>query len=194
MQAFERKCLLRTIGALVSLCLMTAASGCGDDAPKTCSSPEILPHHSPVVLGEMWPLGSETAQPATNERVPYEWVLLLQNQCDELLKIDTVCLVGEGIDNYIIEGPVPNSVKRGEPGAVRLTYNRTDPGGPDNVALYVKSNASDFPSLIVPVCASVVADGQEKATMTCDSPVKADDAFDLDTTTLPVKCSLRDGK
>lgn len=146
------------------------------------------------MLGEMWPLGAETPQPATNERAPYEWVLLLQNQCDDQLKIDSVCLVGDSIDNFIIEGPVPTTVKRGDPGAVRVTYQRLTEGGPDNVAVIVKSNASDFPMLVVPVCGSVIADGQEKAAMECTSPVSADEAFDLDTTTLPFKCSLRDGK
>lgn len=140
--------------------------GCGD-AEGGDGAVEILPHQSPVGLGQLWPLGDAEANPGDPERVPFEFVLLLQSNGG--LEIDEVCLIGS--DQFAVEGPVPSTPKRDEDAAVRITYERTDVGGPDQAALIVQSNAENFPTLVVPVCAQVVADGSPRGAVECQSPV-----------------------
>ena len=89
------------------------------------------------------------------------------------LEIDAVCLEGsaDALAQFAIEGPVPDTPKRDEDAALRVTYERQAPGGPDHVAIIVQSNAENFPTLVVPVCAQVVAEGTERIIFECESPV-----------------------
>ena len=57
---------------------------------------------------------------------------------------------------------------------VRLTYERDEPNGGDDVddiAVVIQSNATNFPTLVVPVCARVIPEGQERSSIECTSPV-----------------------
>ncbi len=158
------------------MCLVFCVFGaaCGSSGDDTVG-PKITPHVSPVQLGEFWPQGAEDADPGNNERTPFEWVLLLQNEGDETLKVSKACLIGNDSNNFVLEGPVPADIRGGDEGAVRLTYGRTSPGS-DRVAILVESNATKFSRLIVPVCAAVVADGADKnkAVPPCEFEVPAD--------------------
>ena len=162
-------------------------AGCGDDA-AVCQGPELLPHLSPVSFGDLYPLrGSDEPDPSTREAVPYEWVLLLTADCAKTAKIEKVCVVGEGHNgdptepSFTIEGPVPDTLGKGDTAAVRITYDHDDvnvdlddDGEPDqdDAALVIQSNATNFPTLVVPLCARVVKRGEERlATFPCDSPV-----------------------
>ena len=148
-----------------------AFSGCsGDDGGGAV---EIFPNVSPVRMGQMYPLGDEDPNPGTNERVPYELVVLLKTESGAL-EIDKICLNGspDALAQFAIEGPVPETPKRDEDAAVRITYERQAPSGPDNVALIVQSNAENFPTLVIPVCAQVVADGAERGFFECTSPIQ----------------------
>lgn len=67
---------------------------------------------------------------------------------------------------------LPATVQAGRDFGVRITYDRQSPSADaDQVALVVQSNAANFPTLIVPVCARVIADGEEKAAVACQAPV-----------------------
>jgi len=150
---------------LASLALLGCRDG-GGGGPV-----EILPSQSPARLGQMWPLGTNEPDPGTTERVPYEWVLLLKTESGAL-EVDEVCLVGgaDALAQFALEGPVPATPKRDKDAALRITYDRQAPGGPDNIAVIVQSNADNFPTLVVPVCAQVVADGEERIIFECTSP------------------------
>lgn len=155
-----RKCFI----VVAALGIIGCRGGDGDDGPL-----EILPHQSPARLGQMWPATDDVPpDPGTNERVPFEWVLLLQTSSDAI-EIEEVCLVGS--DQFTIEGPVPEDPRRDEDAAVRVTYERTEPGGPDHAAIVVQSNAENFPTLVVPVCAQVIEDGAERSIFECESPI-----------------------
>ncbi len=142
-------------------CVAFSVFGCGDSEDIE-SGPEILPSVSPIQLGDLWPQGNEEANLGSNERTPFEYVLLLQSTGDEMLEIDDVCLIGNS-DNFIIEGPEPSSVRPGDEAGVRITYSRQNPGS-DNVLIGVRSNADNFPGLTVPLCGRVVSEDTEKNT------------------------------
>ncbi len=174
--------------------LITAACvalvGCGGDdngAAGGCATPEVRPHLSPVTLPDMveLPDGAE-ANPGSSVNPPYEWVLLLQSDCEQAVEITEVCIVGDkhngqdGSQAFAIEGPVPATVPFGTESAIRVTYNpdvlNVDADGdgvpePDRVAIVVQSNAVNFPTLIVPLCARMVAEGSEYPEYECQSPV-----------------------
>lgn len=176
------------LGAL-ALGLMGAGAlaGCADGA-GVCGGPELLPHLSPVSFGDLYPRrGSEAPDPATREAVPYEWVLLLTADCTKSVEITKVCVVGEGHNgdpaepSFTIEGPVPARLGKGGTAAIRITYDHDelnedldDDGEPDadNAALVIQSNATNFPTLVVPLCARIVKRGTERlASFPCESPV-----------------------
>lgn len=160
---------MNTLTKAAMLMGLVALVGCrdgGDDGAL-----EILPNISPIQMGQMFPPDG-TEDPGTNERVPFEAVLLLKTE-SSALDIEKVCLEGspDALLQFALEGPVPNEPKRDEDAALRITYERQAPGGPDNVAVVVQSNAENFPTLVVPVCAQVVADGGTRMTFACTSPV-----------------------
>lgn len=168
---------LSTAACLLAL----AATGCGDNG-EGGGSAEILPHQSPASFGEMYPTGNNEPDPTGNVRTPFEWVLLLQSTGDAPLEISEVCLVGDeadgsDVDKFTLEvenQDLPASVDAGDEFGLRLTYDRQEPNegdDADQVAVVVQSNASNFPTLIVPVCARVIADGEEQGTVECQSPV-----------------------
>jgi hypothetical protein len=176
---------VRTSGAvyLTALSLVgLGAAGCGDTAAETGSA-TILPHQSPASFGEMYPLGNNDPDSTGNLRTPFEWVLLLQSKGDGPLKISQVCLVGDeddgsGVNQFSLEvedQELPATVAPGDDFGMRLTYNRQEPNvgdDADQIAVVVQSNASDFPTLIVPVCSRVIADGEDRGSVECQSPVQ----------------------
>lgn len=162
-----------------------ATAGCDEDEAR-CSGAEILPHLSPVAMGDFYPRQGDP-DPATNERVPFAWSLVLQSTCGAPLKISKACLIGQahnGVDGdaaFALEGPDRAEVPPGEDTLVRLTYDHADVNAldadadgaadPDNIALVVQSNARNFPTLVVPVCARVVLDGATRLRLDCTAPV-----------------------
>lgn len=175
--------------ATMVACAVVTLTACGDSADENagqCTGREILPHLSPINLGEMHPLGGETENPADNTRVPYEYVLLLDAPC-EPVDIAQICLVGDparggdDVAQYTLEGPVPETATGSEEAAVRITYDRDQPNSqPDSVALVVESNASNFPTLVVPVCAKVIPEGEEPAYFECTTPVAVEEIEAMD--------------
>ena len=174
----------------VSAILVLGLAGCGlPDSDEGCTSPEILPHQSPASLGAMYPTGNNDPDPSGNLRTPYQWVLLLQSECSEPVEIQDVCLVGDDSakQQFTLETEsedLPASVDCGTDYAVRLTYDRQDPNGggnADQVGVVVQSNAKKFPTLVVPVCAKVVADGEDRGTVECEPPVEVPEGTKDDT-------------
>ncbi len=140
--------------------------GCGSSDEE---GGDILPAVSPVNLGKLWPQGANDAEPGSNERVPYEFALLVEAE-NAAINIEKACLIGnQGVinSNWILESedPLPSKVNGGEQYAFRLTYERENPGR-DAIALVIESDAGNFPQLVVPVCAETVADGQDKSIVT----------------------------
>lgn len=162
-------------------------TGCDSDG-GTCQGPMILPAESPKALGPFRVLADgEVHQPGSPAIVPYEWTLFLQNDCGEPLKIDKVCVIGDGHNgdeddpSFLLEGPVPATVTQGNAAALRVTFDNDEPNrdrdddgarDPDNVAIVVQSNATNFPTLVVPVCALIVPrDELASASFSCTSPL-----------------------
>ncbi|MCC6620667.1 MAG: hypothetical protein IT385_05405 [Deltaproteobacteria bacterium] len=171
---------------LVPLVSGAALAACGDDG-RECVGASLLPHKSPLNLGNFRPLAQgEAPDPGDPEAVPYEVVLFLRNACAGEVDIASVCVVGDAHNGdeddpaFTIEGPVPSSLATGEEAAVRITYDPSsvnrdldDDGArdPDQVAIVVQSNATNYPTLVVPVCAIVIPDGAEVVSFVCESPV-----------------------
>lgn len=170
--------------------LAALIGGCGGDDSGTaaCTEPEILPHQSPVHLPDTRLLvAGETPDAGNRFATPYEWVLLLQSNCTTPVEINEVCIVGDdhngqpGNKAFTIEGPAPASVPYGTEAAVRVTYdpdteNTLDADGdgnpdPDRVAIVIQSNAVNFPTLIVPLCARALAPDVTAPGYHCNSPV-----------------------
>ncbi len=156
--------------ATAVLLLGLGASACRDGGGS--GDVDILPNVSPARLGQMYPLGENDPEPGTTDRVPYELVILLKTE-NGGLDIEKVCLEGsaDALLQFALEGPQPPTPKRDEDAALRITYERQAPGGPDNIAVVVQSNADNFPTLVIPVCAQVVAEGSERIRFECTSPV-----------------------
>jgi hypothetical protein len=170
----------KILGALSAI-LILGLAGCGlPESDEGCTSPEILPHQSPAALGVMYPTGNNDPDPAGNLRTPYQWVLPLQSECSEPVEIQEVCLVGDdsATQQFTLETEsedLPASVDGNDDYAVRLTYDRQNPNGggnADQVGVVVQSNSTNFPTLVVPVCAQVVADGEDRGTVECEPPVE----------------------
>lgn len=142
---------------VVFLSISAFMLSCGD---TETGGAEIEPHVSPIQLGKFWPTGNEAPVLGNRERTPYEFVLLLLSSGDADLNVSKICLGGDD-SNFELEGPLPNPIRPGEQGAVRITYLRESTGS-DKAAIVVKSNAENLPTLVVPLCAEVVADGEDK--------------------------------
>jgi len=171
--------------ALTALLTASAAcglAGCGDEETQAgvCKGAQIFPHLSPFNLGESYPTpdNADDVNLGSNETTPYEATLLLQAPCEAGVTVQKVCLVGDparngdDVDQFIVEGPRPSdSIGRNKEVGIRLTYMRDAPGEVDNVALVIQSNAENFPTLVVPVCAHVIEADQPRMSLTCESPV-----------------------
>lgn len=179
---------LARLGPIAAAALAAATAfttGCtpGD----ACQGAEIVPSLSPISLGDIVQRpGGTDANPASNAFTPYSWVLLLQNTCNEPLKIEKVCVVGNAHNGddadppFFVEGPSEDTATAGDETAVRITY---DPSGVnedndadgardiDQAALVVQSNATNFPTLVIPLCARSIAQGEEREALECASPV-----------------------
>lgn len=125
-------------------------------------------------MGELYPLGNAEEDVTSNERTPFEQVILLRARGEGEVTIDKICLAGDAASQFILEGPRPGVATPALDAAVRVTYERDTPNSGDEVdqvALVVQSNASNAPTLIVPICARVVRNGAERQPIQCDSPV-----------------------
>ena len=174
------------LAAIVFLALPLSLSCCGDDDDvEICEGPEIKPHLNPVFFGDFYPLPEgDDPQPGLNEYTPYEWTLLLSSDCEKAVVIDKICIVGdnhngeEGNHAFTVEGPEPKTIPYGEKAAIRITYNHSDinidgdgEADPDNVALIIQSNATNYPTLVIPICARIIPKGAERKGFSCKSPV-----------------------
>lgn len=167
---------------------MSPLAGCDSSTSSVCTGPQILPHQSPIRFGDLYLRGkNDEEHPESSVATPYEWVLLLQNKCSAPLKIEKVCVVGdahngaEGDQAFSLEGPVPTEIPYNQLGSLRITYDTTsvnedlDQDGkpdPDNVAIVIQSNATDYPTLVIPACARTVSKGTKKEVFECASPVE----------------------
>lgn len=156
-------------------------NGCSEDEedPAGCEGPELTPHLSPVSFGELYPLGSNEENTATNERVPYEWTLQLLSMCKKDVSIEKICMVGDTEDEngnviFSFENPPQMKATATDSATVRIRYERSTPNPGDevdDVALIVRSNDKEHPTMVIAVCARVVADGSEKKTVTCSEVI-----------------------
>ena len=156
---------------LVAL-LSCAAMSCGEPEPEGDAVLTIFPEE--VSMGTLYPLGDRAEDVADNGRVPFERVILLRATGDLPVTISKVCLVGDGANQFVLEGPKPGVATPAVDAAVRVTYERESPGGPDQIALVVESD-STTPTRVVPICACVIKDGERKA-LECEPPVSDADA------------------
>lgn len=151
--------------------------GCGGgetEFTNVCEGRELVPHLSPVSLGEFRPLGSRTADLTDGTRTPFEWPLILHAPCDDEVTISNVCIVGDAAQHFALEGPSSEVARRGEDSAVRLTYNRQTPhdgDAQDDIAIIVESNA-DGGTIVVPVCARVVDGSPSDEPLECNPPAE----------------------
>ena len=176
----------RLVSVVLAMQLVATAPAC-DSSDEACTGPEILPHLSPVNLGNFFPLGQgETPDPGSPEKVPYEVTLFLRNTCQKPLVIEAACIVGDAHNGdeddpaFTIEGPVPKTVASGDVAAVRLTYDSDKfnkdldddkTRDPDQIAVVIQSNAKNFPTLVVPVCAMIIPNDEEPVAFVCESPL-----------------------
>ena len=89
---------------------------------------------------------------------PYTFNLQLYNSGEEKLVIDSVVYRGDTNCAFSFEGPDLLEMGENEASFVRGYYDPTIPAV-DQIAMEVASNASNFPMLIVPICARAVPDG-----------------------------------
>ena len=171
---------LHGLAACAAVLSSLAMAGCGPSGDDDgCSERSLGAVFSrPNNLGAMFPPSDDDSDVSDDSRVPFEWTVLLRTECAAPVTISKVCLVGPGgnpeageVDQFLLEGPTSTEVTSQEDAAVRLTYTRRQPSGVDNVALLVESNAADFPTLVIPVCARVVENGNERGDIECTSPV-----------------------
>lgn len=185
---------MRRVGrAQLVVALLVAGLGKGGcESEEGSCGPLISPHISPIYFGDVKTLANgEEPDVATLDTAPFEFVLILESACDPAaggpdLVIDGLCLVGDAHNGdatdpaFSIEGPVPSVLGPGELAAVRITYDPSsvaedtdDDGVPDydSVALVVQSNATDTPTLVVPMCARLVGQNAELDAAACTSPV-----------------------
>jgi hypothetical protein len=166
----------KSLATLAVFALTVLVTACGPEG--VCTSPEILPSNSPAALGtmQMLPAG-EDPNPGANNFTPFEWTLQLQSSCaGQNLKVEKVCKAGDPREAFLLEGPEPEGedIPGGASALVRVTY---DPDGPnsgeevDQMAVVVQSNATNFPTLVVPVCARAIPEGGTPTAITCESPV-----------------------
>jgi hypothetical protein len=144
-----------------------------------------MPHLSPVNFGDLNPAPADGSTPAA-QTVPYEWALVLLSKCSQPVAITKICIVGDnhngvkGSKAFYTEGPEPKTAAPGVDPVVRITYspkelntdlNADGKPDPDNVALVIQSNAVNFPTLVIPLCARLVAAGTAPSAFDCTSPV-----------------------
>ncbi|MBI5529261.1 MAG: hypothetical protein HY897_23295 [Deltaproteobacteria bacterium] len=173
--------------AAAVLLLATVSPGCDSrEADNMCEEPTIEPHLSPVNFGDLYTTEDGGTGGGGAQTVPYEWVLLLMSKCKEAVTVTAACFAGTTHSGapantaFFVEGPVPAAIEGGKEAAVRITYSPSAPNAdtngdgvpdPDNVALVVQSNAKNYPTLVVPICARLVAAGTERTAFECTSPV-----------------------
>ncbi len=139
-----------------------AIAGCGGDDASVdiCEGKELIPHLSPVSLGEF-----------SASQTPFQWNLVLHSPCDEAVTISEACLVGDNVGEFVMEGPDRMVASRDRNSVVRLTYERSSAAEQDDIALVVQSDADNAPTLVVPICARVVDGSPSDESLECDSPV-----------------------
>jgi hypothetical protein len=176
---FQRASLL-----VLALC---AAASCGEDEDN-CSGAEIEPTLSPVILGDFRPLEGEP-RPGNPEQVPFELSLVLRSTCGAPVIVEEACIVGDGHNGgpdsnaFQLEGPDREEIPPGGDALLRITYDASEPNidqdgdgvpDPDQIAVVVQSNARNFPTLVIPVCARLIREGTEPSTAPCTAPVQVE--------------------
>jgi hypothetical protein len=169
--------------AVAGACLIgvsLTACGSGEQEGESCGERSLIPHISSISFGELYPLGNREPDVSSSVRSPFEYVLLLHAPCSAEVAIEEVCLIGDSnrggadVAPFILEGPEPDKARRGRDAVLRLTYEGQTPhegDEGDHIAIVIQSNAEDNPTLVVPLCARVVAEGTEKSELVCRPPV-----------------------
>jgi hypothetical protein len=173
-----------TFLAITGLCVLLFACG-----PAENAGPRIRPALSPISFGDIHPRpGGVAPDPNSNTYVPFEFTLLLQSVGTDTVNIQEVCIVGDahngeaGNTAFSLEGPDRDDIPALREAAVRITFEHGDTNrdlngdgepDPDQVALVIQSDAVDYPTLVVPMCARVIPTSREPQPIECNSPVTA---------------------
>lgn len=157
-----------TLACLV-FSLLSACGSSEDEGERL-----LTPYPAELSMSSLYPLDNNDEDPATSERVPFERVVLLRATGGLPVEISKICLVGDAKNQFVLEGPKPATATAATDAAVRVTYERANVGGPDQIALVVESN-STTPTLVVPICARVIKDGT-RGPVACESPVTVEEA------------------
>ena len=179
-----------TCAAILSTLALAGCGPSGDD--DGCGERSLgAVFSSPNNFGAMFP-PNDQADVTDNSRSPYEWTVLLRTDCSIPVTISKVCVVGSSgsaddaeAKQFLLEGPTPAEVMFQQDSAVCVTYSRKVPAGVDNVALLVESNAADYPTIVVPLCARVVENGAELPEFECASPVPFPEAGEAASVSCP---------
>jgi len=123
-------------------------SGCGSET----TGPKISPSLSPINFGE------ERINSGVTDWDVHLWLF---NKGDEILKIESVSIIGDKNCSLTIEGPDRDKVTdTADPALVSIRYLPTLETE-DQAALVIRSNAVNYPKLIIPICGRGVAEGNQ---------------------------------
>jgi hypothetical protein len=137
--------------------LFVVCAGCEEEP----TPPEIGIDVSPVNLG----IHSTEADGG-----PYQFDLQLTNNGEENLVLESVTYRGDQYCSFTFEGPDVWEMSESESAFIRGWYDPTNPGE-DQIAMEVVSNASNFPTLVVPICGKAVPPGTADAgVLECEVP------------------------
>lgn len=144
--------------------------GCGEDEAE-CSGASVDPFPVALAFGDV----KEADLPARR-------VVLLRNTCGTQLEIGETCIIEDdhnGDPNdpaFELEKPSNETLNAGEEGGIRVTYSPSSVNEDqdqdaardlDQALLVVQSNASDSPTLVVPLCGRRIAENEDKDDQEC---------------------------
>lgn len=178
-------CLMVAIPALA-----VAVAGCsgtdGNGNGGACDEPTLQHSPKPFNFPEAHPPEDGEENRGDRERTPFEATFHLRSQCrGEDIEVEKSCLVEEGdeigygktTEHFSIEGPEPSTISHGQDSVIRLTYTREEPNQGDDIddaAMVIQSNAANWPTLVVPVCARVVPESEDRdpERVPCAAPIE----------------------
>jgi len=125
--------------------------GCGDESGDGPTEPRIVPQQSPYNLGVVPILGA-TAEEEQARQQERSFTIQLANGGGERLEIATARILGDVRCSFSQPGILRGTAfARGRSAVLLLGYRPATPGD-DDVMLEVRSNAANFPVLLLPIC------------------------------------------